>query len=280
MRWLCTQLHVDFVIKKTDLRLTTDVKHCAIPKMTERLKKSVEKLYETFEMYHSGPTMTGSQNYDDLGTWNRLIFRKPLQELNEDDLSRFTGKAITTWGNANDYKHFLPRIFELTAELRTPYEIWIAFDKLTLADWDNWIDKEQIVIQEFMIALWESIVNDNSEKAEWEFKDYFSTIAHFYPNFTDLLDIWTESESIAGIKHLSEYIIDEQTALFNRKKITGLHDKKENTEEFINWLLSDKLLNKIQQKYFEFETDKISEKISWAEQIITTERKSKTHNKI
>lgn len=74
--------------------------------MTEKLKNSVEKLYETFEKYHSGPTMIGSPNYDDLRTWNRLIFKKPLRELDEDDLSRFTGKAITTWGNANDYKHF------------------------------------------------------------------------------------------------------------------------------------------------------------------------------
>ncbi len=65
-------------------------------------------------------------------TWTNGIknYSQNHEKLNEDDLSRFTGKAMTTWGNANDYKHFLPRIFELTAELKTPYEIWIAFDKL------------------------------------------------------------------------------------------------------------------------------------------------------
>ena len=241
--------------------------------MTERLENSVENLYETFEKYHSGPTMSGSPNYDDLRTWNRLIFKKPLRELDEDDLSRFTGKAITTWGNANDYKHFLPRIFELTAELKTPYEIWIAFEKLNLAEWNNWTENEQKVIHEFMISLWEFIVNNDSEKAEWEFKDYFSSVAHFYPKFSDLLDIWTESKSKAGIKHLAEFIVSEQTTLFDRKKISGFHDKKENSDELINWILSDEILNKVQQKYFEYETDKISEKISWAEQIITTERK-------
>lgn len=242
--------------------------------MTERLKNSVEKLYETFEKYHSGPNMIGSSNYGkELDTWNRLIFKKPLRELDEDDLSRFTGKVITTWGNTNDYKHFLPRIFELTAELKTPYEIWIAFDKLNLAEWYNWSENEQKVIHEFMIELWENIVNDYSEKAEWEFKDYFSAIANFYPKFSDLLNIWTESESRAGIKHLSHFVVDEQTALFDRKKISGFHDQKKNAEELINWILSDKTLDKIQRKYFKFETDKISEKISWTEQIITTERK-------
>ncbi|MFD2587565.1 hypothetical protein ACFSQJ_11530 [Croceitalea marina] len=131
--------------------------------MTSRLLSNIKELYETFEKYHSGPKMTGSLNYGpELDTWNRLIFKKPLRELDEDDLSRYTGKAITTWGKAADFKHFLPRIFELTAELRTPYEIWIAFDKLVLSDWKNWPKNERIVIQEFMIALWESIVNDNS----------------------------------------------------------------------------------------------------------------------
>ncbi len=241
--------------------------------MTERLKNNIEKLYEVFEKYNSNSSMNGSLNYDDLDNWNKELFSKPLRKLDENDLSRFTGKAITTWGTANDYKHFIPRIFELTAELRTPYEIWIAFDKLTLAGFQNWAEEEQKVIHEFMIALWESIVNDNSEKAKWEFKDYFSAIAHFYPNFTDLLNIWIQSESKAGIKHLVEFIVDEQTVLFNRKKISGFYDQKENAEELIDWILSDKTLDKLEQKYFEFETESFSDKISWAEQIITNQRK-------
>ena len=130
-----------------------------------------------------------------------------------------------------------------------------------------------------MLALWESILNDNSDKAAWVFKDYFSAIAHFYPNFTELLDIWIKSDSKAGIKYLSEFIVDEQTTLFDRKKISGFYDQNENAEEFINWILSDKILNKVQQKYFEFETESFAEKISWAEQIITNERNSKAHNK-
>ena len=247
--------------------------------MTEKLKHNIENLYKVFGKY-GATDMTGSPLYEDLPKWNREILSKPLRELDENDLRRFTGKARTTWGSANDYKHFLPRIFELTAELRTPYEIWIAFNKLTLAGWQNWTENEQYVVQEFMLALWESILNDNSEKAEWEFKDYFSSIAHFYPNFTKLLDIWTESDSKAGIKHLAEFIVSEQTTLFDRKKISGFYDQKENAEEFINWVLSDKIQNKVEQKYFEFENESFAENISWAEQVITTERKNKAQNNV
>jgi hypothetical protein len=246
--------------------------------MTEKLKNNIENLYKVFEKY-GATNMTGSPLYDDLTNWNKEIFSKPLRELDEDNLSRFTGKAITSWGDTNDYKHFLPRIFELTAELKTPYEIWIAFDRLSLAEWQNWDEQEQNVIKEYMIALWENILNDNSEKAELEFQDYFSAIAHFYSNFTVILEIWSTSESKAGIKHLANLVVNEKTSIFERKKITGFYDKTENVDELINWILSDKIYDKIQRKFFEFETENFAEKISWAEQIITIERKSTAHNR-
>ena len=68
-----------------------------------------------------------------LDKWNQNIFSKPLKKLTQDDLPRDTGKAMTIWGNSRNFKHFLPRILELTTELKTPYEIWIAFDKIEMA---------------------------------------------------------------------------------------------------------------------------------------------------
>ncbi|MDO5981745.1 hypothetical protein [Flavivirga spongiicola] len=244
--------------------------------MTTRLKNNISELYEIFGKYLANPNMEGTSA--DLNKNNELLFSKPLTELTQDDLSHFAGSSMTTWGNSNDYKHFLPRILDLTAEIKTPYEIWIVFDKLNYAGWNNWPQIEQDVIYEFMIALWESIINEESEISEWDFRDYFSTIAHFYPNFSDLLNIWSESESNASIKHLSELLVEEQTAIFDRRKISGFNDKTENAKEFISWILSDKILNKVQQKYFEFEKESFAEKISWAEQIIMAERKSTAHN--
>lgn len=242
--------------------------------MTERLAHSIERLYETFEKYRSNSNMEGSPVYGDLDQWNKELFGLPLRELSDDDLSRYTGKAISTWGEANDYKHFLPRIFELTAEYRTPYEIWIAFDKLTLAEWTSWTENEQKVIHEFMIALWENIVNDDSEKAKWEFQDYFSAIAHFHPNFVDLLDVWSKSESKAAIKHLSTFLIEEQTSIFDKKKLSNFKDNPKIVEEFIAWIFSDQVLEHVQDKFFEFENEPFADNISWAEQIITQRKKS------
>ncbi|UII24901.1 hypothetical protein LVD15_16505 [Fulvivirga maritima] len=126
--------------------------------MTKKLKHSIENLYKDFEKYKA-TDMTGNPLYEDLSEWNQDLLSKPLRELNEDNLSRFTGKVLTSWGSVNDYKHFLPRIFELTAYLRTPYEVWIVLQKLILAEFQNWADEEKNGIYGFMVALWECIVN-------------------------------------------------------------------------------------------------------------------------
>ena len=247
-------------------------------KMTTRLKNNISELYEIFRPYLANSNMDGT--FEDLNKKNELLFSKPLKELTQKELASFVGRSMTTWGDVDDYKHFLPRILDLTAQIKTPpYDIWIVFDKLIYAEWKKWPQNEQDVINQYMIELWRNLIEIECEISERDFRDYFSTIAHFYPNFTELLNIWNESESKSSIRHLSEFLVHEHTALFDRKKISGFYDQKENAEEFINWILSDEMLYKIQQKYFEFETECFAEKISWAEQIITAERKSTAHNK-
>ena len=60
--------------------------------------------------------------------------------------------------------------------------------------------------------------------------------------------------------------------LFDRNKLSGLYDKSENVEELISWLLSDSILNKLQQSFFEFEAEGFADEISCAEKVVTTVR--------
>lgn len=151
--------------------------------MTEGLQENIEQLYAVFSKYPGNPEMEGSSLYGDLEKWNRDLFSKPLRKLSAGDLSRFSGKVITTWGDADDMKHFLPRILELTALLKPPYMIWVTFDRLEMTGWQSWPADEYETIKMYMLRLWDSLLSDESEKAESEFDNYFSTLAHFYPGF-------------------------------------------------------------------------------------------------
>jgi hypothetical protein len=242
--------------------------------VTERLQENIEQLYAVFSKYPGNVQMKGSPLYGDLEKWNRDLFSKPLRELTADDLSRFSGKVITTWGEVNDLKHFLPRILELTALLKPPYMIWVTFDRFEMSGWKSWPAEEYEAIKTYMLCLWDNLLSDESEKAEWEFDNYFSTLAHFYPGFEDLLAAWNKNTSKAATKHLGKYVYDQKYILFNKKYISGLHNKNENIKAFQSWLLSDQVIGRLEQGYFLYANEEFAETLSWAEKMLSDEKKT------
>ncbi|MBK9636781.1 MAG: hypothetical protein IPO63_02845 [Bacteroidetes bacterium] len=217
--------------------------------------------------------MEGSPLYDDLDSWNKQLRSKQLRELTDEDLSRFAGKVIMTWGDENDYRFYLPRILELTAELKTPYDIWTLYSRLEDANWKTWDIKEQTTINGFTLELWNNLLNDNSEKAEWVFKDYFHAIANFYPDFSKILIVWETNHNFASIKHFTNYIFEERQNLFDNDFIDSIEKNTKNIQQFKTWLTSDKIIRKIETAFYDNEKSEIAERLSWVEQILTNEKK-------
>ena len=85
----------------------------------------------------------------------RRLSSKPLEELTPEDLEWYAFKAITTFGTVNDFKHFLPRLFELLAYERDfPVDPEVVFGKLPYASWRDWPPMEQRAIDDYLGALW------------------------------------------------------------------------------------------------------------------------------
>jgi hypothetical protein len=239
--------------------------------MTDRLKISIKNLYDIFSKYHGNPNMTGSPLYGDLDEWNKSLFSKPLPNLTSEDLTRFAGKAISTWGDTKDLKHFLPRLFELTALLETPYDVGILYQKLQDGGFQTWDTEEQNAINEFSLAMWDNLLYDNSEKAEWEFDDYFVSLSHFYPNFNDLTGLWKSNDSFSSIKHLANYVYNNANTLF-MKTHKGVNEK--NIEALKTWLISDNVIQKLTNAFYQYEKTALAEKISWVIKILEDEKYS------
>ena len=244
--------------------------------MTIRLKIAIQNLYDAFSKYTANPNMKGSPYSGDIDLLNKELFSKPLEDLTASELSKFTGKAMTTWGEVDDYKHFLPRIFELTAEWNTPYEIWIAFDKLEYGNWKTWEETEQSAIHEYMRAMWENLLKDDSEKAEWEFMEYFSALAHFYPTFSHLLETWENDEEKTATKHLANLVFNEGVNMFDNGAINSFPRQSGRVPELKNWLLSDKIVRRLEAAFYRYEHEPFAETLSWAEKMLSDERKNST----
>ncbi len=99
--------------------------------MTEELEKAIAALYEVFSRY----PLSSNIDYSPLLNLNREEKRlrsKALRDLMSTDLSDYTSKAMTVFGDEDDFKHFLPRILELYV-ITAQFDLDIIIDKLMMA---------------------------------------------------------------------------------------------------------------------------------------------------
>ncbi len=120
------------------------------------LEQAIAQLYQAFSIYShpeqmdACPCCVNQEDKDHLGKNN-------LHDLTADQLGKYTSKAMTTWGDIEDYKHFLPRILELATakegEAWPGMEFWMIAGKLDYGEWRTWPVNEQNAIIEYLRAL-------------------------------------------------------------------------------------------------------------------------------
>jgi hypothetical protein len=170
---------------------------------------------------------------------------------------------MTTWGDLNDYKHYLPRIFELTANRKLIVDTFVTLGKLEYANWKEWDKQEQESIIEFITAWWKFDINNAT---------YFDTEVlielHKYLNdLNAMLISWNvdiESQGFRNYVELVEYYYHEIAGKNSTFKILT----KEELEIFKNWITSN--VDKLESGFFKFEKEdkEFSESISNALYII------------
>lgn len=81
------------------------------------------------------------------------MYQQPLEQLSFDNLERYIWKAMTTWGDVEDFKHYLPRILEFLATLGDGFkDVFIVGSKLEHACLKEWPENEQLAVNEFFRA--------------------------------------------------------------------------------------------------------------------------------
>jgi hypothetical protein len=139
------------------------------------LSEAIARLYEVFARYQlRGPIDACPCCVSD--EMKAAIVSKPLRALSHSDLGRYSQKAMTTWGDVDDYRHFLPRICELIANLQACSNSGAnadddcsgsepSFDylcmKLESAQWRDWPAIECDALRSFFVALWRAAVLDD-----------------------------------------------------------------------------------------------------------------------
>jgi hypothetical protein len=144
------------------------------------VKDAVARLYETFQIYPLDRKMEACPccHEPDVG---EVLLSKKLVELTAQDLSQYANDALQLWGGTEDFKHFLPRTFEILAEceLEWPWratafvDAEIVISKLRHGAWEKWPTHERAAVREFLHAMWRALIaseptaEDEPKVGEW-----------------------------------------------------------------------------------------------------------------
>jgi len=195
-----------------------------------------------------------------------LIRSKPLRQLAGTDLSKYAFKAMTTWGDEEDLKHFLPRLLELWTEddfmLLTDDQL---IRKMRMAGWGAWPDDEEAAIKSFLIAWWPQILVSAPREELIRI-----LIPLLYETFGDLgpfLKQWRElaSTSEPAMEALIGYI---SYLLIRAPRKYGTEEDERIRATVEEWLASTSIRKTLEDAFFHFSAQRLTTQISEALQTI------------
>jgi hypothetical protein len=222
---------------------------------TLALRDAIEPLYEAFSQYRLRERIDGF-NYGHRSDDERLLWSKGLRELGALELHHYIRRAMTTWGDDYDFRHFLPRILEiyalnesLTDEFINPE---IVLGKLQYACWTNWPLSEQEAIKRYLSAVWISKIN---HEFPWEkfspsfIEDWLCAIRQAEDDLEPYLSTWESADSSAAVGNLSHLIVSVQDELTKKKLLNAFWANREfQSAQVVNWLLGKSVREKLRRE--------------------------------
>jgi hypothetical protein len=184
---------------------------------TPELRAAIETLYRVFQRYElrpsTDPCACHRTELDDL-----RLHRKPLHKLSIDDLRQYANDALYTWGTGDDFKHFIPRLFELLPEVdeRDFVDAATVFCKLTYESWCStswrvWPNDEQNAIENYFRSSWDAALNSNPEDLPFDgVHGWIQGIAQAEHDITPYLNRWLTASSVNAHRNLALLITRER----------------------------------------------------------------------
>ncbi|MCG2614729.1 hypothetical protein LZZ85_10575 [Terrimonas sp. NA20] len=229
--------------------------------MTEDLKISIETLYRTFSVYPFRNEMEVCQCCFSEADKEKL-YSKHLKDLETDDLSGFAFKAMTTWGGVDDFKHFLPRIFELLAADDFTGDAFVVLEKLEYGKWKEWPEIEKDAIIGFLWVWWEDMVRS---KPYFD-KEAFTGIYKLTDDIDRLLDIWTIDLNDHSFSNFVDFVYSYFSDLKGKRAEFKDLDNAE-IDKIINWTKANSGYFETGFFYFLDKDNELAEKASIAQFI-------------
>jgi hypothetical protein len=176
------------------------------------LAEAIEQLYRTFSGY---PLRDWTEPCLHCNTVEeeKAVHRRPLRELEPGDLVEYACNVLLTWGEIDDFRHFLPRLFELVATDgfgdRPDPETILGALALAHGDWWTWPTVEQEAVERYLMAWWRTRLSEPPRRPPRHQVDtVLGCIALAVDDLTPYLDLWANMPGDEPVLHLALLLED------------------------------------------------------------------------
>jgi hypothetical protein len=224
---------------------------------------AVRRLYEVFAHYLARPTAPECEFAYEVDDLVRL-YSIPVTDLSGSDLKYYVQHAMLTVGDSVDYKHFLPRVFEVMLCEDGSVDPEIVVGKLSYADWRRWPRQEQEAIEAFLDFWWSDLLTHFP--ASHDADTCLCSVALAINDISPYMELWQHDWGPPAIRHLADLFITCGHYLLTTDDAFSpwWHDRPVAATCYRDWLLSDATRAKLESAFFRFAEEPYAEEISEA----------------
>ena len=231
------------------------------------LQTATQQLYDVFSSYPKPTQMDYSPVKDFREAWRVMRF-KALRDLSADDLWQYAFSALSTWGNEQDFRHFLPRLLELMAitEIGAGNEIFAR--KLPYAKWRSWPNSEQTAIEDFLMIWWQTLLSNTSPQEasnQYWAVNSLCTISNIVEDIEPFLSYWDEQTTLVAKSLIAYFINENASLLLSKNQLVGTWPKSSELQ-VRHWLSRPCLKQNLEAAFFSTEDELITSQLSEAVQ--------------
>ncbi len=204
----------------------------------ERFLKASARLYETFACYPARPAMWACSC---CVTREAIVVLTmvPLCSLSKNDLEHYSFKAMTTWGESEDYRSFLPRLLELCVldPGSSSVNIETICRKLEYAQWAEWPQKERQAIINYLLAFWQLLLTHEYYAFGCSAGDYLEALSQTLEDLSPFLRTWCQSQEAPTLHALADFVNENGDELGASHTLKWLLGSPPTHQQVITWLL-------------------------------------------
>jgi hypothetical protein len=195
------------------------------------LHEAIERLYKAFSKYPL-PADTNPCPCCHARDADARLRAKRLHELAWKDMGEYADQALLSWGDVAVFKHFLPRIIELTAIAAD--EAWIQtdpeviFSKFHHGEWRSWPKEEQDAIEVFLRVMWKDVLASPPVEGDLpDIETWLCSIGQCEDDLSPYLDEWVADGRLSASLALSYLLLDTVLARADDAGRNAFWDKRD-----------------------------------------------------